>query len=321
MLEWSVSEPFSLFDCRFYLAEPDQGKREYGLDHIPGAHYLHLNQDLSGEIGDGSRGRHPLPDVKALWTTLFSMGVTEDSKIVCYDSSGGPYASRLWWLLRHSGFTDIWVLDGGWQAWLAYLEENPHVARTALNQNDHSTGSDTSLSSMTLAPSTQEAGDAKDARDAKEAGEAGEAGEAVRSGGAATASSNTKNSPVLVSVEAIETQLDHMNLVDSRTHDRFLGQNETIDPVAGHIPGASNLSWLDNLSVSGHFLDAEVLKSRFAPVFEKSGPPVFYCGSGVTACHNILATQVAGLPMPSLYAESWSGWISRSNRPVKQGEE
>jgi len=121
--------------------------------------------------------------------------------------------------------------------------------------------------------------------------------------------------------EDLVSDLKQANLVDSRSHDRYLGDNEPIDPVAGHIPGASNLPWMDNLDPSGRFLSAEDLKSRFQNLYKSPRKPVFYCGSGVTACHNVLATQIAGLPMPGVYAESWSGWITDPSRPISVGDE
>lgn len=104
-------------------------------------------------------------------------------------------------------------------------------------------------------------------------------------------------------------------LLDARAPERFRGEVEPIDPVAGHIPGAECLPCSGNLDAEGRFLPAQTLRARFpdpAPEQEL----VCYCGSGVTACHNILAAVVAGLPMPRLYAGSWSEWITEPARPV-----
>ena len=109
-------------------------------------------------------------------------------------------------------------------------------------------------------------------------------------------------------------------MVDSRTHDRYVGLNESIDPIAGHIPYATNLPWVDNLDERGFFKRPSELQKRFESVYKNELAPTFYCGSGVTACHNILATQIAGFSMPSLFAESWSGWIADPNHPVETGE-
>ena len=109
-------------------------------------------------------------------------------------------------------------------------------------------------------------------------------------------------------------------LVDARSAERFAGRNETLDPVAGHVPGACNLPFADNLS-GGRFLAAERLRERFARVL--SGRPVealiCMCGSGVTACHELLALHAAGFSGARLYAGSWSEWIRDPRRPVASG--
>ena len=102
-------------------------------------------------------------------------------------------------------------------------------------------------------------------------------------------------------------------LVDSRAPARYRGEIEPIDSAAGHVPGAINLPFADNLA-DGFFLDAAVLKDRFETV-GVDDTAVFYCGSGVTACHNILAAEAAGIGRPRLYVGSWSGWSSQG-RPV-----
>lgn len=118
-------------------------------------------------------------------------------------------------------------------------------------------------------------------------------------------------------VERIRQDADFV-LVDSREGFRYRGESEPIDPVAGHIPGAVNAFFMDNLDEEGHFLPAEQLRRRFLPLLD--GRPaeqsVFYCGSGVSACHNLLAIAHAGLGDAGLYAGSWSEWITDGQRPV-----
>ena len=109
-------------------------------------------------------------------------------------------------------------------------------------------------------------------------------------------------------------------VLDSRSVERFRGENETIDPVAGHIPGAVSAPFAVNLQPDGRFRSKESLRSRFKRVMgdvpaEKG---IFYCGSGVTAAHNILALEYAGLGEARLYAGSWSEWITDPNRPVEK---
>ena len=95
---------------------------------------------------------------------------------------------------------------------------------------------------------------------------------------------------------------------------------EPIDPVAGHIPGAENLPFAENLH-NGRFRSPAELRARFAQALGDSAPEqaVVYCGSGVTACHNLLAFAHAGLPLPRLYAGSWSEWITDPVRPTVKG--
>ena len=112
-------------------------------------------------------------------------------------------------------------------------------------------------------------------------------------------------------------------LVDSRAPERFQGRNETIDPVAGHIPGASNRFYKRNVNADGTFRDPEALRSELAELLGDAAPDraVVYCGSGVTACHNLLALELAGLPGAMLYPGSWSEWCSDPSRPVATGDE
>ena len=111
-------------------------------------------------------------------------------------------------------------------------------------------------------------------------------------------------------------------LVDSRTPERYRGENEPIDPVAGRIPGASNYFWGNNLDSKDYFQFKDVLRGRFETHFE--GIPTenvtFYCGSGVTGAHNILAVAHSGIGIPKLYAGSWSHWITDPARPIMTGD-
>jgi thiosulfate/3-mercaptopyruvate sulfurtransferase len=110
-------------------------------------------------------------------------------------------------------------------------------------------------------------------------------------------------------------------LVDARGAERFAGRNETLDPVAGHVPGARNRPFLDNLGADGRFLPADVLRQQFTTLLGSTNASsvVAMCGSGVTACHNLLALEHAGFSGARLYAGSWSEWIRDPRRPVATG--
>ncbi len=108
-------------------------------------------------------------------------------------------------------------------------------------------------------------------------------------------------------------------VVDARAPDRFRGENETIDPVGGHIPGAKNRFFKDNLQQDGRFKPAAQLRAEWRALLASPHDAVMQCGSGVTACHNLLALEAAGLPGAALYPGSWSEWCADPARPVARG--
>lgn len=113
-----------------------------------------------------------------------------------------------------------------------------------------------------------------------------------------------------------------LTLIDARALPRFRGEVEPLDPVAGHIPGARCAPFTDNLGADGHFLPADQLRLRFERLLDGRRPEqlVAYCGSGVTACHNLFAMSLAGFALAPLYAGSWSEWITDAARPVATGD-
>jgi thiosulfate/3-mercaptopyruvate sulfurtransferase len=264
--------PESLFiaDCSFELTDPAAGERIYAAGHVPGAHYLHLDRDLSGPK-TGGNGRHPLPDRDALARKLAARGLGKGQQVIAYDAQGGMYAARLWWLLRWLGHDSAAVLDGGLAAW---------------------TGAGRAL--VTGIP-PEKAGDF------------------------------TSAAPLAVTIDAaaVERNLhSHERLiVDARAADRYRGENETLDPVGGHIPGALNRPFKDNLQADGRFKSAHSLREEFHAVLGAVAPEraVMQCGSGVTACHNLLAMEVGGLHGAALYSGSWSEWCADPARPVATG--
>jgi thiosulfate/3-mercaptopyruvate sulfurtransferase len=260
-----------VFDVRFSLEQPDQGRSEFAAAHIPGARYLHLDEDLSSQVVPGETGRHPLPDPEQLAALLRRAGINQDTLVIAYDDGPGLFASRLWWLLRWMGHEQVQILDGGLKAWQA-----------------------------ANLPTTQETP------------------RPVAEGNFVARADNSK----LIDADEILHRQDDpaLQLLDARGPARFTGEAEPMDPIAGHIPGAANLPCAANVSANGSWLDSEQLRKRFEPWLQADTELVSYCGSGVTACHNILAAVEAGLAEPRLYAGSWSHWITDPNRPVATGE-
>ena len=117
-----------------------------------------------------------------------------------------------------------------------------------------------------------------------------------------------------------DLQQPGLTLLDARALPRFLGEQEPIDPVAGHIPGAHCVPFSGNLGEDGRFLSPQGLEERFRPLVATASAErlVAYCGSGVTACHNLFALCLAGHPLAKLYAGSWSEWITDPQRPVER---
>ncbi|MBN2978658.1 sulfurtransferase [Pseudomonas lactucae] len=129
---------------------------------------------------------------------------------------------------------------------------------------------------------------------------------------------------LLLDAEHLQKRLGQpgMTLIDARAPARFRGEVEPIDPIAGHIPGAQCAAFNENLGSDGRFLPAEQLKQRFAAQLQGRSPEelVAYCGSGVTACHNLFALSLAGYPLGKLYAGSWSEWITDPARAIATGD-
>lgn len=265
---WPASSPLLLLDCSFELSDVTAGRRAYAAGHLPGAHYVHLDETLSGPK-TGSNGRHPLPTREAFAASMGALGLLPGMQVVVYDNAGGMYAARLWWMLRWVGHAQVAVLDGGVTAWTA------------------------SGRALTADPSPVRPAPPLPLRD-----------------------------PLVTTVDyqAVRDNLQggQRLLLDARGADRFRGENETMDPVGGHIPGAVNRPFKDNLGADGRFKPAAQLRAEYDAL--RGGRPasqlVSQCGSGVTACHNLLAMELAGLPGAPLYPGSWSEWCAQPGAPV-----
>ncbi|HEY9379637.1 MAG TPA: rhodanese-like domain-containing protein, partial [Burkholderiales bacterium] len=127
-----------------------------------------------------------------------------------------------------------------------------------------------------------------------------------------------------VDVETLRANLHRAEvcIIDARAPDRFRGENETLDPVGGHIPGARNRFFRNNLDANGRFKSAEALDREWRTALGSttSAQVVHQCGSGVTACHNVLAMEIAGLSGSRLYPGSWSEWCADASRPIAKGD-
>jgi len=129
----------------------------------------------------------------------------------------------------------------------------------------------------------------------------------------------------LVSMVSVDDVLANLanpvsTVVDARAPDRFRGENETLDPVGGHIPGAKNRFFKDNLQADGRFKPPGQLRAEFEALSVMPEKTIMQCGSGVTACHNLLAMEIAGLKGAALYPGSWSEWCADRSRPVATGD-
>ena len=217
-------------------------------------------------------------------------GVDDGRPVVVYDENDSMAAARAWWLLRYFGHQQVQVLDGGYQAWLAAdepIETGPAPAPPP-----------------------------------------------------GTFTARPGHLPLLDAAGAARVAREGV-LLDARAAERYRGEVEPVDPVAGHIPDAVSAPTTENLGPGGRFLDPEALRARFAGLGvpaaaaapAAAGAPAaaaapaaaggagttgVYCGSGVTAAHEVLALSLAGIPA-ALYVGSWSDWITDPARPVATG--
>lgn len=263
---------YVIFDCRHDLGDTAKGARLYAEGHVAGAHFASVDADLSG-AKTGKNGRHPLPSAAAFAAFLARHGVTDTTTIVGYDDAGGMYAARLWWMARWIGLSNVSILDGGWQKWVA---EGWPVSAVAPPKPAMPSG-------LVAKPD------------------------------------NTK----LWTADEVLARIGKSDsaIIDARAAERYRGDVEPIDPVAGHIPGALNRFYKTNLKSDLTLRPAAELRSEFAALLGARRPENVghQCGSGITACANIFAMEYAGLTGSKLYGGSWSEWVSDPTRPVAKG--
>lgn len=122
-----------------------------------------------------------------------------------------------------------------------------------------------------------------------------------------------------IDADTLAAKLGQVRLIDARAAERYRGDVEPLDAQAGHIPGALNRFFKDNLAADGHFKSRDQLRSEWLPFLAGGAPVVHQCGSGVTACHSLFAMELAGLGTSTLYPGSWSEWSSDPSRPIAKG--
>ncbi len=257
--------PPVVLDVRWALGGPS-GVDDFRRGHIPGAHFVDLDRELSAPPGPG---RHPLPDPASFARAMRRHGVDGSGLVVAYDAATGTSAARAWWLLRYFGHANVALLDGGYAAWASAglpVEEG--------GDRDPEPGDfDATPGGMPLLDAA---------------------------GAAAMARTGV--------------------LIDARAPERFRGETEPVDPVAGHIPGARNLPAQRTEEPDGTFLSPDALRERYEEVGVAPGQPVgVYCGSGVVATQGVFALGLAGIDA-AMYAGSWSEWITDPGRPIEIGE-
>ena len=226
----------------------------------------------------GKGGRHPMPAVADFQAAMRRAGVSGNRAVVVYDDADSTAAARAWWLLRYFGHPAVRVLDGGYRAW----------QRTG--------------SPVETGPGPVVDGPVVD-------GTRTAPGDFTASPG---------HLPVLDADGAARLARTGL-LLDARAPERYRGETEPVDPVAGHIPGALSAPTAANVSADGTFRSAAELAARFQALGVTAGADVgAYCGSGVTAAHEVLALELAGIPA-ALYPGSWSEWITDPARPTATG--
>ncbi len=276
----ALGSGLTLLDVRWSLTGPP-GRSAYADGHLPGAVFVDLDVDLAGP--SGTRGRHPLPDPEDFAVAMRRAGVSHRRAVVVYDQRDATAAARCWWLLLDAGHPDVRVLDGGYEGWTAAGLPVEHGEGGEPMRGDLPAGS----GGMPRL-------------------DAGEAAALARSG----------------------------VLLDARAGARYRGESEPVDPVAGHVPGAVSAPTAGNVGPDGRLLAPDVLRERFAALgvtatagtdagadaggAAGSVPVGAYCGSGVTAAHEVLALRVAGIEA-ALWPGSWSEWVADPDRPVATG--
>ncbi len=275
-------------DCRFWLDAPEKGRQQYNESHIPRAIYMDLKEDLSAP-GSTHGGRHPLPDPEHIAKTFGRAGISQDDRIVIYDDNKGMYAARMWWMLTYMGHTQVYILEQDFSAWkqagFPVTDEQPVMVPKTFEAR----------------PQPQMVADVEYVRQV-------------------SGRLSDKSASAIHDVDEANAYAPKTVLIDSRAHSRYLGLEETMDSKAGHIPGAVNFFWQDVLTETGTLKSQEQLEEHFAGL-DRDAEIIVYCGSGVSACPNVVALKQIGYENVKLYPGSWSDWISYEEHVIATGEE
>jgi thiosulfate/3-mercaptopyruvate sulfurtransferase len=289
--ELAEDTPPVLLDVRWRLGGPP-GLGSYLAGHLPGAVFVDLDRDLSGP--PGAAGRHPLPGPAEFQAAMRRAGVSGGSSVVAYDDGDALPAARAWWLLRYFGHGAGGHGAGGHGA-------GGHGAG-GHGASGHGAGLVRVLDGGFRA--WQAAGLPVTT-----------AQPAIAPGDFTT---DPGHLPVLDAAGASAVARSGV-LLDVRSAERYRGETEPVDPVAGHIPGAVNAPATANVAADGSYLSPDQLRERFAALGVRADRPAgAYCGSGVTAAQAVLALELAGIPA-GLYVGSWSNWVADPSRPVATG--
>lgn len=273
-------QALKVFDCSFDLMDPTAGPLLYAQAHIPGAVYMHLDNDLSTSLSDPDRqsgGRHPLPSREQFAETLRQAGLTQNMQVVVYDRQGCTYCGRLWWMLKWCGHNAVAVLDGGLPAWLAAGGEVASGQASAVPKSAPTTPP------FTLQPSLV----------------------ALWNSAQVAAHLNTAD------MTLIDARATPRYRGDVEPLDPVAGHI----PGAYNRPFADNFSPDGRFKPAAELRAAfdRLLEGQ------NPAQVVHHCGSGVTATANVLAMELAGLGRVGLFGGSWSEWCNTPGLPCASG--
>jgi thiosulfate/3-mercaptopyruvate sulfurtransferase len=280
-----------LADCRWY-ADGRPGRDAYAAGHLPGAVFVDLDTALSGDEDPALAGRHPLAEPEDFAAAMGTLGIGDDDTVIAYDDAGGVIAARLVWMLRASGH-EAALLDGGVTAWDGELEPGvePDTGVRASPRISRQSANSPGVRSLDFGETSREP---------------------------ATFTARPWPADRLASIDEVAAFAESRGTVlDARPAERFAGAPDDLDPRAGHIPGSRSVPCRENLDPSGRLLPVADLRARFA--VDDADAVISSCGSGVTACHNLLAMEQTGLGRGRLFPGSWSQWSRDPARPVQNG--